>query len=606
MGREVDHGQRRGLLEGHLGGHTKSLRGGYDDRVAIAAEARHAEDAVADGEADGARRPPDRRGRRPRSRRRTGSWARPDRAPRRAIRSAKLIPAALTRMRTCPAPASGSGDSRTCRTSGGPAFVITTCRISGGMIHAIAHTVSDSPHQTLSLDGTSAMPPGAVRRFRLTVVEGPKAGDELGVVVGSLLDRLAPVERPGRRRPDGVALPLRDRASTATARACATSAAATAPLVDGVRGRRRAACAAAALLELGRVDAALRARRRERNRLPLSDARPRSARSSARRWRCARCSRCSSARPQRRRPCCSRARPAPARSAAAEAIHRRARARDGPFVVVDCGAIPPNLLESELFGHEKRRVHRRGRAARRRVRGGGGRHHLPRRDRRAAARAAAEAAARARDARDPARRRATRTSQVDVRVIAATNRDLRAEVNAGALPRGPLLPARGGAGRAAAAARAARGHPGARRAAPDGARRRRADAAPLRTPEFLASARAHGWPGNVRELRNYLERCLVFEEALPVVGAEGGGRGDRGDRSEARLRRGAAPRARRLRAALRRGAPARSTTARSRRRRAAAGMDRVYLYRTHAPPRHQTKRLRKKADREFKRSGDQE
>src|SRR5262249_40475591 len=27
--------------------------------------------------------------------------------------------------------------------------------------------------------------------------------------------------------------------------------------------------------------------------------------------------------------------------------------REGPFVIVDCGAIPPNLMESELFGHER-------------------------------------------------------------------------------------------------------------------------------------------------------------------------------------------------------------------------------------------------------------
>src|SRR2546430_441265 len=38
---------------------------------------------------------------------------------------------------------------------------------------------------------------------------------------------------------------------------------------------------------------------------------------------------------------------------AAEAIHRTGARGDGPFIVVDCGAIPPSLLESELFGHEK-------------------------------------------------------------------------------------------------------------------------------------------------------------------------------------------------------------------------------------------------------------
>lgn len=34
-------------------------------------------------------------------------------------------------------------------------------------------------------------------------------------------------------------------------------------------------------------------------------------------------------------------------------IHQRSPRRDGPFVAINCGAIPPDLLESELFGHEK-------------------------------------------------------------------------------------------------------------------------------------------------------------------------------------------------------------------------------------------------------------
>ena len=37
----------------------------------------------------------------------------------------------------------------------------------------------------------------------------------------------------------------------------------------------------------------------------------------------------------------------------AKAIHARSRRRDGPFIAINCGAIPENLLESELFGHEK-------------------------------------------------------------------------------------------------------------------------------------------------------------------------------------------------------------------------------------------------------------
>ena len=41
------------------------------------------------------------------------------------------------------------------------------------------------------------------------------------------------------------------------------------------------------------------------------------------------------------------------KSQAALAIHQASRRRDAPFLVVDCGAIPSHLLESELFGHEK-------------------------------------------------------------------------------------------------------------------------------------------------------------------------------------------------------------------------------------------------------------
>jgi two-component system, NtrC family, response regulator len=37
----------------------------------------------------------------------------------------------------------------------------------------------------------------------------------------------------------------------------------------------------------------------------------------------------------------------------ARAIHKQSARKDGPFITINCGAIPENLLESELFGHEK-------------------------------------------------------------------------------------------------------------------------------------------------------------------------------------------------------------------------------------------------------------
>src|SRR4051812_46551625 len=37
----------------------------------------------------------------------------------------------------------------------------------------------------------------------------------------------------------------------------------------------------------------------------------------------------------------------------AESLHDLSPRKDGPFMVLDCGSIPPNLIESELFGHER-------------------------------------------------------------------------------------------------------------------------------------------------------------------------------------------------------------------------------------------------------------
>ena len=43
----------------------------------------------------------------------------------------------------------------------------------------------------------------------------------------------------------------------------------------------------------------------------------------------------------------------------AQAIHNGGERRNRPFVAINCGAIPKELLESELFGYEEGRVHGR-------------------------------------------------------------------------------------------------------------------------------------------------------------------------------------------------------------------------------------------------------
>ncbi len=201
---------------------------------------------------------------------------------------------------------------------------------------------------------------------------------------------------------------------------------------------------------------------------------------------------------------------------AVESLHRASARKDGPLVVVDCGAIAPALIESELFGHERGAFTGADRARKGAFEtASGGTLFLD------------EIGELSPDLQPKLLRvLETRTVQrvgggepipVDVRIVAATNRNLRLEVNDKRF-RADLLfrlnavtvrlpPLRDRLddlpllvdeilSRLGAAARP--------------------EAAPLRAPEFLAELRRHTWSGNVRELRHHLERCLALKAAAPL------------------------------------------------------------------------------------------
>ena len=196
----------------------------------------------------------------------------------------------------------------------------------------------------------------------------------------------------------------------------------------------------------------------------------------------------------------------------AKIIHAQSTRRDGPFVVLHCGALPEALLETELFGHEKGAFTGAGAARTGHLeRADGGTLFLDEI-------ADISPAIQAKLLRFVEERTFTRLGgredlRVDLRLITATHRDLREEVRAGrfrddlyyrlhvleiALPalreRPGDLPALAAfflgtlaAGRHLALA-----------------------------PETLAVLQAHDWPGNVRELRNALEHAVAVSNG-PLI-----------------------------------------------------------------------------------------
>ncbi len=208
------------------------------------------------------------------------------------------------------------------------------------------------------------------------------------------------------------------------------------------------------------------------------------------------------------------------KEASAEAIHQESTRANGPFIVVDCGAIPPQLLESELFGYERGAF--TGAVA-------------PRQG-------AFEAASggtifldeigelsldlqpkilRVLERRHVKRIGSNTYSPVDVRVIAATNRSLRTEVAEKrfrsdlyyrlAVLRVTLPPLR----ERVADMPLLVDHMLATLGVADSPH-----AVALRAPEFVAKLARYRWPGNIRQLRNYLERCLALGDTNSPPGAD--------------------------------------------------------------------------------------
>ncbi len=193
----------------------------------------------------------------------------------------------------------------------------------------------------------------------------------------------------------------------------------------------------------------------------------------------------------------------------ARAVHSQSRRTNGPFLRVNCGAIPPELIDSELFGHERGSF--TGAAATRRgwfERADGGTLFL---DEIGELPLAAQVRL-LRVLQDGSFQRVggEQTLSVDVRLVAATNRDLRRGVADGEFREDlwfriavfpiPLPPLRQRQGDIPALA----AHFALRAAERLGLPPRLPDASDL------ALLAAYPWPGNVREFASVIERAAIL------------------------------------------------------------------------------------------------
>jgi two-component system nitrogen regulation response regulator NtrX len=213
---------------------------------------------------------------------------------------------------------------------------------------------------------------------------------------------------------------------------------------------------------------------------------------------------------------------------AARALHRASVRRDRTLVQVNCAAIPEELIESELFGHEKGSFTGAVRKQMGKfVAADGGTIFLDEIGDMSARTQAKVLRVLQNGEVEPVG--AERTVQVDVRVVAATNRNLEDEIAAARFRedlyyRLNVIPVR---------TPALREHLEDLPLLVDYFTRRYAEANNCRpkelAPDALAHLRSLPWKGNVRELKNLVERLLILSPGETVtredvIGATGGAR----------------------------------------------------------------------------------
>jgi DNA-binding NtrC family response regulator len=202
----------------------------------------------------------------------------------------------------------------------------------------------------------------------------------------------------------------------------------------------------------------------------------------------------------------------------ARAIHQNSRRRSGPFVKVNCAAVPHDLIESELFGHERGAFTgavqtRRGRFE---AANGGtlfldeiGDAPLPLQAK----------LLRVLQEGEFERVGGTQTIKVDVRVIAATNKDLKAEIAAQRFREDLYYRVNVVAVRVPSLRERKEDVPELVQYFLADAARQNGKRLEL-SPAAVRTFDAYDYPGNVRELRNLVERLTILAEGPLVDDAE--------------------------------------------------------------------------------------